>query len=197
MAKLYRSGLVAGTMLLAMLTLSCATRPVTPAAGEQLRDESQVALKAMIERDPPIQSLLEHAAGYAVFPLVGKGGFVVGGAFGRGTVYEKGSFAGYARVRQASVGGVIGARTSSLLLVFETAEDLQQFKTGQRIVFGAEATAIALTEGSSATTRFDNGVAVFALPRGGLMADASLSGQEFRFEQSKDPIPDSSSVSVE
>jgi lipid-binding SYLF domain-containing protein len=136
----------------------------------------------MLERDQDLQPLLDRAAGYAVFPNVGKGGLIVGGAFGRGMVHDRaGTLAGYAKVTQASIGGVVGGRAFAMLLVFEREPDLQRFKTGDEIRFGAEATAIALTEGCSATTRFDNGVAVFAMPRGGLMADASLSGQAFRF----------------
>jgi lipid-binding SYLF domain-containing protein len=173
--------------LLAGAHTGCSTSPRTPAQRSALAHESRATLTLMQERDPQLARFLSRSAGYAVFPNVGKGGLIVGGAFGRGTVYDStGPLLGYATVTQGSVGGVIGARSYSLLLVFNTAQQLARFRDGQDVQFGAEATAIAITEGCSATTRYIDGVAVFALPRGGLMADASLNGQEFRFEQ-RDP----------
>ncbi|WP_428938477.1 YSC84-related protein [Fontivita pretiosa] len=167
----------------------CATAPNTRAQRSALVDESRTALKLMKERDSDLGRFLDGSAGYAVFPNVGKGGLIVGGAFGRGAVFDaNGNLLGYAKVTQGSVGGVIGARTFALLLVFEHTRELERFKDGDDIQFGAEATAVALTEGCSATTRYHNGVAVFAMPRGGLMADASLNGQTFAFEKPEEPL---------
>jgi lipid-binding SYLF domain-containing protein len=172
----------------------CATSPQTAAQRSALADESRATLTLMRERDPQLERFLGRSAGYAVFPTVGKGGLIVGGAFGRGTVYDAtGSLLGYATVKQGSVGGVIGARSYSLLLVFQQPHQLESFKAGRDVQFGAEATAIAITEGCSATTRYHDGVAVFAIPRGGLMADASLSGQEFSFQPREDATGTSSS----
>ena len=98
-----------------------------------------------------------------------------------------GTLLGYAKVTQGSVGGVIGAKTYALLLVFRDARQLESFKGGQDLHFGAEASAIAISDGCSATTRYIDGVAVFAMPKGGLMADASLNGQAFAFETRVDP----------
>ena len=182
------------SILVYALRCGCATSPQSAAQRSALADESRATLTLMQERDPQLARFLGRSAGYAIFPSVGKGGLIVGGAFGRGTVYEKtGALLGYATVTQGSVGGVIGARSDSLLLVFKTADQLDRFKDGQDVQFGAEATAIAITEGCSATTRYIDGVAVFALPRGGLMADASLSGQEFRFERRGEVKPQSHS----
>jgi len=47
---------------------------------------------------------------------------------------------------------------------------------------GANASAVALKAGAAAATQFDNGVAIFVHPKGGLMAEASVSGQKIKFE---------------
>ena len=39
-------------------------------------------------------SFFSNSYGYAVFPGIGKGGFVVGGAHGNGRVYRKGAYVG-------------------------------------------------------------------------------------------------------
>jgi lipid-binding SYLF domain-containing protein len=172
-------------------TASCSGRPQTPAQRTAMVSDADATLQTMLSRDVELAPLLARSAGYAIFPNVGKGGVIVGGAFGRGAVYRvigkpavtERVLEGYARVSQASVGGTIGGRAFALLLVFENEADLKRFKDGSEVAFGAEATAIAIEDGSSATTRFDNGVAVFAMPKSGLMADASLSGQKFAFER--------------
>jgi len=186
--RISQIALVITLMLLVVLgTASCSTTPATSQQQTALTREADATLETMLARDHDLQPLLERSAGYAIFPNVGKGGLIVGGAFGRGAVYGKAEtppeMLGFARVTQGSVGGIVGARSYALLLIFEEKHDLDRFTAGGEVAFGAEATAIALTEGSSATTRFDNGVAVFAMPRGGLMADASLSGQSFMFDK--------------
>jgi len=174
--------------LAAILALpSCATVPESTSERRELVDEAHEQLGAMKVRNPDLESVLDDAAGYAVFPNVGKGGFLFGGAFGRGAVYrghgDAAEFVGYAKVTQASVGGVVGGRLSAMLLVFEHDDDLKRFTAGDDITFGAEATAIAIETGTSAAPQYANGVAVYILPRGGLMADASISGQQFAFEK--------------
>ena len=39
-------------------------------------------------------SFFDNSYGYAVFPTIGKGGLVVGGAHGNGRVYEQGKYVG-------------------------------------------------------------------------------------------------------
>ena len=172
-------------IMLALVLCSCATSPATHDERSALADESRAALKSMMARDPGLKEFLGSAHAYAVFPEVGKGGFIVGGAFGHGAVFQQERLTGYASITQASVGGQIGARSFSQLLVFESPEAFERFTSGD-LALGAEATAIAIQTGVSATTHYHNGVAVFALPRGGLMADASISGQSFTFERVAD-----------
>jgi lipid-binding SYLF domain-containing protein len=167
-----------------MLCACTSTPTTTDAERHALVSDSNSALQSMLLRDPSLQERIDNAFAYAVFPEVGKGGLIVGGAFGRGTVVENGKLAGYVSMSQGSIGGQIGGRSFSQLVVFETARALAEFKDG-KLKFGAEATAVALDEGVSANTRYHNGFAVFALPRAGLMADASVSGQAFTFQPTK------------
>jgi len=168
-------------LLCPFMLCACASVPTNEGERHALVSESDRAMESMLLRDPSLKERIDHAFAYAIFPGVGKGAFVVGGAFGRGIVVEKGKLSGYASMSRGSVGGQVGGRSFSQLVVFQTAAALSDFKSG-KIAFGAEATAVALDEGVSANTRYHNGLAVFALPRAGLMADASLSGQSFTFQ---------------
>src|SRR5687768_2195036 len=57
--------------------------------------------------------------GYAVFPTVGKGGFIVGGAHGKGRVYRQGSPVGETSMTEVSVGAQAGGQAFSQIVFFE------------------------------------------------------------------------------
>ncbi len=144
--------------------------------------DSQGALQHFEAQDPSLQALIDSSVGYATFPDVGKGGLVVGGAYGRGQVFDnKGVLIGYASISQATVGAQIGAQTYSELLVFNTQEALDDFKQS-RFSFSANASAVAIKAGAAGSAKPSNGVTVFIEPKGGLMAEAAIGGQKFRFE---------------
>ncbi len=156
------------------------TAPPTEAKRAALTDEAQAALKQMTAQDPGLQDVLNNAYGYVIFPSVGKGGFIVSGGFGRGVAYQQGRMIGYADIKQGGVGATIGAESFSELVVFQNEGAMNRFKAGN-FDLGANASATALKAGAAKQARFENGVAVFAHTRGGLMADASVSGQKINF----------------
>ena len=150
-------------------------------AEDDLRAESQEALGACLKADSTLQTFLNNSAGYAVFPSVGKGGFIVGGAHGKGLVYQKNNLIGQATLTQASVGAQVGGQSFSEIIFFETPAALEDFKSG-KFEMSAEAGAVAVKEGASAAAAYKQGVAVFTLPKKGLMVSASVGGQKFKFD---------------
>src|SRR5215207_10337362 len=88
----------------ALVASGCSTAPETPEKRQSLRSESEAALDSMTAKNAKVSDFVRRAHGYAVFPNVGKGAAVVGGAYGRGIVYEQGRVIGYAEINQASVG---------------------------------------------------------------------------------------------
>lgn len=162
---------------------SCATAPKTPTERRDLEARAQVTLQGMLARDAGLRDVLATSAGYAVFPEIGKGGLIVGAAYGRGVVYEDGRFAGFVELNQASLGAQLGAQTFSELIVFRDRAALDRLKAG-KFSFGANVSAVVLTAGAAASAEFRDGVSVFTVPRGGLMAEVSLSGQKLNFQPS-------------
>lgn len=146
-------------------------------------------------------NFFDHAYGYAVFPTIGKIGFVIGGAYGKGRVYEKGRYAGNSEMNQASIGFQFGGQAYSQIIFFQDQRAYDEFTSGN-FEFGANASAVVLTagvsgeastKGTSATAnagkdyvkaegQYYKGMAVFNIAKGGLMYEAALSGQVYTFE---------------
>jgi lipid-binding SYLF domain-containing protein len=137
---------------------------------------------------------------YAVFPTIGAGGLVVGGARGRGQVYVQDQVVGSAVMTQLSFGLQAGGKAFSEIIFFQDQRTLDEFESG-KFEFGANASAVAITTGASASVGTDrssseasggtnnattngdyqSGMAVFTVAKGGLMFAANISGEKFVF----------------
>ncbi len=154
-------------------------------ADDSLRQEANRTLARFKRTDPGIARLVESAAGYAVFPKIGKGGFILGGAGGRGLVFERGGrLVGSARMSQVTVGAQVGGQVYSQLILFENKRALDRFKQS-RFEMAAQVSAVVAAEGASRNARYTQGLLVFTLPIQGLMAEASVGGQKFQFQPVK------------
>jgi len=83
-----------------------------------MQSRAGTTVAEMRQRDPSITPVLDNAYAYAVFPEVGKAGFIAGGSYGKGEVFEGGKKIGYADITQATFGLQAGAQTFDELLVF-------------------------------------------------------------------------------
>lgn len=158
----------------------CATAPETRAGKADLEASARQTLRDMTMREPAIQQVLNGSAGYAVFPRIGEGGAIVGGAYGQGVLYEGGRRAGFIKVEQASVGAVLGGKSYSEIVVFRDRDALRDVKDGEYELRG-DADVVVLTTGAAATTTFKGKVVAFVMPIGGLMVDVSVAGQRLKY----------------
>jgi lipid-binding SYLF domain-containing protein len=146
-------------------------------------------------------SFFSRCYAYAVFPTVGEGGFIVGGARGKGRVFVQGKYVGDTTMTQLSAGFQLGGKAYSQIIFFEDKRALDEFKTGS-FEFSAGVSAIAVTAGASASAGttgatsgasggmkdavtasggYQKGMAVFTIAKGGLMYTATVAGQKFSF----------------
>jgi lipid-binding SYLF domain-containing protein len=145
----------------------------------------------------------DKSVGYAVFPSIGKGGIGIGGAFGKGKVYNHGKVIGTTDMAQVTIGLQLGGQAFSQVIFFENEDALNNFTSGN-FEFSADASAVAITAAASAgantgggtsagvsggkndadTTSygFRKGMAIFTIAKGGLMYQATLGGQKYSFE---------------
>lgn len=146
----------------------------------KIMNDAKKAQKTLLNADSGLERFFENSAGYVLFPNVGKGGFIIGGASGNGVVYEAGERVGMAGLKKLNVGLQAGGQAIIEVIFFETEVDLERFKEG-KFQFAAETSAVALKSGIAFNAKYKEGVAVFALPKAGLMADASVGGQKFSY----------------
>ena len=153
---------------------------------------------AVFAKSPAVTPFINNCYGYAVFPTVGKGGFVVGGSYGTGQVYAQGKVTGTAKLIKATIGFQAGGQAFSQMVFFEDKRAYDEFTSGS-FELGADASAVAITagvqakagtEGTSAgasagpatgtqvKTSYHKGTAVFVHAKGGLMYEASVGRAE-------------------
>src|SRR5262249_396326 len=87
-------GIVLVLTAVVALMVSCATAPSCREDKQELITEAATRMQQMNAEDPEVGALVKRGYGYTMFPKVGKGGLVVGGAYGRGVVYEQGQHIG-------------------------------------------------------------------------------------------------------
>ena len=154
---------------------------------------------------PNVKEFFGNSYGYAVFPTIGKGGLVIGGAHGKGQVYKGGAVTGKTSMTQVTIGFQVGGQVFSQIIFFQDKRSYDEFISGN-FEFGAQATAVAITAGAQAqagstgrsvgasggsqnvgtqAASYYKGMAVFTHAKGGLMYEASLGGQKFDYEPLK------------
>jgi lipid-binding SYLF domain-containing protein len=141
-------------------------------------------IKAFLARDATMKRFFHGAHGFAIWPSIGKGGFVIGGGGGTGSVYEQGKRIGASKVTFVTVGAQVGGQSFAEVIFFKDKAALDNFTRGN-FEFEAQVSAIAAKSGAAMQAAYDSGVAIFTLPKDGLMAEASVGGQKFSFEPEK------------
>ena len=182
-----------------LLLLFLLAFPAAQARADEYSDTIEVFRKA-----GESSQFFGKSYGYAVLPTIGKGGFVVGGAHGKGRVYARGAYVGDTSMTQLTVGFQLGGEAYSQIIFFEDKRAFDEFTSGN-FEFGAQATAVAITAGASAqagTTgpsasagtsqqasktkaSYFRGMAIFTVVKGGLMYEASIGGQKFTYDRKK------------
>jgi len=172
---------VAQSVLGLCLLIGVWSSPASAGWDPESQQQAQEAIAAFKEANPRLEVFFARSYGYAVFPKVTKGGLILGGAHGNGTVYEEGKVVGSSSITQYTFGLQAGGQTFREIVFFKDKEALERFKAGD-FEFAADVSAVALDSGASNTLDFAGGVAVFTLASGGLMFEASVGGQQFSFE---------------
>lgn len=169
-----------GLLMLFITFISCGPGKNGSGDAETLRQDAMDAKAAMVQADQNVQELFNNSAGYAIFPNVGKGAYIIGGASGNGVVYQNGTMIGYSNLKQVDVGLQVGGKAYREVLFFETQEDLEDFKDGEYELSG-NATAVIIEKGKSKTIKFQDGIAVATMPKAGAMVGVSVAGQRFGY----------------
>jgi lipid-binding SYLF domain-containing protein len=178
--------LFAFILLLGSSVATAGWKPGSESPEAQGKADADIAqtIATFKTNDPGLKRFFNEAAGYAVFPTVGKGGIGIGGAYGEGKVYRAGKYIGDTSLSQLTIGFQLGGQAYSEVIFFGSKAALDNFTAGN-FEFSAQASAVAVTAGASADADYDGGIAVFTMAKGGLMYEASVGGQKFSFTPAK------------
>jgi lipid-binding SYLF domain-containing protein len=170
--------------ILGAIVASFLSAPVGAEWQADTSDKKQAkAAKALAKfRDemPQIESYFEQAHGYAIIPGITRVAIGFGGAYGRGLVVEGDKLIGKTSFSQFSSGLQLGAKYFSMIVFFKDQAALDDYKKSQLQFLGQAGIDIA-TFGMSGTPAYNDGVALFAVNRFGLMAEFSYSGAHFKY----------------
>lgn len=176
------TGVVIGSALLTAIACSDYRQTARTEEGRAWRQgQADHTATRFREQDPTMARFFDTAHGYAIFPEITKGAAGIGAAHGEGgVVYEQGRRIGTAEMTQVTLGAQLGGQSYSEIVFFQNAAAMEKFKSNN-LEFAANASAVAASAGAAASADYSDGVAVFTMPTGGLMFEASIGGQKFRF----------------
>jgi lipid-binding SYLF domain-containing protein len=152
-----------------------------PAEVDKLDAGADEAVTEMLTNDPDMKRFFDSSVAHVVIPTVGKAGVGIGGARGKGLLYEGGKPTAIVTLSQLSIGFQWGGQAYSEFLFFKDANALEEFKRGD-FELGAQMSAVAVKTGASADAEFQSGIAIFTQAKGGLMYEAAVGGQKFKLE---------------
>ncbi|HET6769781.1 MAG TPA: YSC84-related protein [Chitinophagaceae bacterium] len=180
MKSLKSFSLLAISFLIANLVANNSAYAQAEDKDDKIVADANEARNDFIKTDGLMKNLFENSYGYVIFPNVGKGAIGIGGAAGNGAVFQKGNLIGMAKMTQVSIGFQWGGQAYREVIFFESEADLQRFKEN-KIEFSGQASAVAATKGAAANVKYKDGVMIFSQVKGGLMYEASVGGQKFKY----------------
>lgn len=148
---------------------------------KKIISDAKAAKQNMINKDAGMNKFFKNATAYVIFPHIGEGAFIIGGASGNGVLFEHGKAVGMADLKKLDIGAQVGGQSVAEVIFFETEDSLNEFKAGN-YALSAEASAIAIESGVADNANYNDGVVVFTYPLKGLMADVSIGGQKFTYK---------------
>jgi len=165
---------------LSMVFSSAFVQAWNPDNSNKMELAAAQAILTAKDKDPALETWFNEAYAYAVFPKVGKGGIGIGGAHGKGIVIRGDATVADTSLSQLTVGFQLGGQVYSQFVLFKDETAFGHFSRGN-FEMGAQVSAVAITLGASADANYDGGVAVFTIAEGGLMYEATVGGQKFKY----------------
>ena len=169
------------SLIIAMFVVAFAGETLAADDKAELTAAVNEANAALVKKDEGLKDIMEKAKGYVIFPSVAKGGLGIGAAADTGQLLEKGKAVGEAKLRQVSVGLQAGGQSYIELICFEDQTGLDNFKKGN-FEFSAQVSAVAVTAGVAKNAKYEKGIMVLTLAKGGLMYEASVGGLKFKYK---------------
>jgi len=174
-------GIMLAVLLLAGYQPFAATAADKSPEATQIDSDVDGALKKLYETTPDAEIFRKDAKGILVFPSIVKGGFIVGGYYGKGALRKNGATVGYYDTAAASYGLQAGVQTFSYVLFFMNDEALAYLDNSSGWEVGVGPSIVVMDKGagkSTTTTTGRSDVYAFIFGQQGLMAGLGLQGSK-------------------
>jgi lipid-binding SYLF domain-containing protein len=173
-----RRGLFASVAVLAPAATAFAA---TDKSDPQADKAAASALHRLVSSNSAARQLNSKAVAVLVFPKIVKAGFLFGGAFGEGVMFQGGRAVGYYNSSAASWGLQAGAQWFGYALFFMTAEAMRYLDESKGFEIGVGPSVVVVDEGAakrmtSSTLTQDIYAVIFN--QKGLMAGLGIEGSK-------------------
>jgi len=191
-------GLVASLLALAATPLFGQLQLSTGSVEIETVNEARQTLAEFggqhMESIPP--RILQAAEGIAIFPGMIKGGFILGGNFGKGVLMVRRPDRKWTPPVMVSMGGgsigfQAGVQSADIVLVFATPRSLHGILNGQKVTLGADASIALGPVGGQASAGTDGRLAaeIYSYARSrGLFLGVSLGGASLSVDNNADSM---------
>ena len=143
--------------------------------------EVDTALNRLYRSNAAAKNISEAAKGVLVFPDIIKGGFIVGGQYGKGALRIDGKTTQYYQTASASFGLQAGAQSFGYAMFFMTSSGLDYLRSSDGWEVGVGPSVAVVDKGiakSLTTTTYKDDILVFFFNQKGLMAGLGITGSK-------------------
>jgi lipid-binding SYLF domain-containing protein len=181
MSRKTRVSIIVLAVGLATAMTSGLPRRAGAASAAEIRRDSAAALQKLYASEKVAKMLSQKAKGILVFPSIVKGGFVVGGQIGEGSLWKEGKAIAYYNSVAASYGLQAGIQTFGYALFFMNDAALEQLDATRGFEIGVGPSIVVVDAGvakSMTTNTLTSDVYAFIFSQKGLMAGVGIQGSK-------------------
>ncbi|HQU32575.1 MAG: lipid-binding SYLF domain-containing protein [Planctomycetia bacterium] len=149
------------------------------ATAHEIDLKAKMTLDNLYANSPAAKALGEKAVGILVFPSVVKGGFIVGGQYGEGSLLKNGRTVGYYNTVQLSYGLQAGGQKYGYVLFFMSESAMSWLNKSDGWELGVGPSIVVVDIGAAkalTTTTAQSQIYAFFVDQKGLMAGLGLQG---------------------
>lgn len=167
-------------ILAAALPLALSS-PAVGASKSELDASSKTALEKLVAEVPAAAALNSKAIAVLVFPSITKAGFMIGGQYGDGVLWQGGKPVGYYNTSGASYGLQAGAQKYGYAMFFLNKKGLAALESSEGFEVGVGPSVVVVDQGmakSTTTKTYSEDVYAFIFSQKGLMAGIGIQGNK-------------------
>ncbi|MBP7712588.1 MAG: twin-arginine translocation pathway signal protein [Gammaproteobacteria bacterium] len=166
---------------LAAAALFALALPVAADTAADIERESRAALANLYRTVPAAKLLGEKASAVLVFPDIIKGGLLIGGHYGKGTLFKADQAQGFYSSKAVSYGLQAGVQTFGYALLFVNESALKYLDKSEGWELGIGPSLVVVDEGVAkniSTTTARDDVYAFIFGQEGLMLGIGIQGSK-------------------